>query len=117
MGREGGSEDDCYEPVANSGACELSYSDGITHECRKRFITVFTSSKTPTGDAVDLSDAFLRWRVDDDDAEGVILALHEIPVHGGPQNSAVAAARNLLRFGGDCHGCGAYILAPCSPRL
>ena len=111
MGREGGSDDVCYKPVANSGACELSYPDGITHECRKRFITVVTSSETPTGDVLDLSDAFVSWCPHDDDAERVILALHEIPVHGGPQNrgghSAVAAVRNLLRFGGDCHDCDA----------
>ena len=102
MGREGGSDDVCYKPVANSGACELSYPDGITHECRKRFITVVTSSETPTGDVLDLSDPFVSWCPHDDDAERVILALREIPVHGGPQNrwghSAVAAVRNLLRF-------------------
>ncbi|WP_232491080.1 hypothetical protein [Mycobacterium dioxanotrophicus] len=60
-----------------------------------------------------LSDAFVSWRLDDDDAERVILALHESPVHGEPHyrwgHSSVAAARNLLRFGGDCHGCGVAI--------
>ncbi|WP_396917017.1 hypothetical protein [Mycolicibacterium sp.] len=62
---------------------------------------------------LDLSDAFVSWRLDDDDAERVILALHESPVHGEPHHrwghSSVAAARNLLRFGGDCHGCGAAV--------
>lgn len=62
---------------------------------------------------LDLSDAFVSWRLDDDDAERVILAIHESPVYGGPENrwghSSVAAARNLLNFDGDCHGCGAPI--------
>lgn len=62
---------------------------------------------------LDLRDAFVSWRLDDDDAERVILALHESPVYGGPINrwghSSVAAARNLLRFDGDCHGCDAPI--------
>lgn len=31
---------------------------------------------------LDLSDAFVSWRLDDDDAERVILAIHESPVYG-----------------------------------
>lgn len=62
---------------------------------------------------LDLSDAFVSWHLDDDDAERVILAIHESPVYGGPENrwghSSVAAARNLLKFDGDCHGCGVPI--------
>lgn len=62
---------------------------------------------------LDLSDAFVSWRLDDDAAERVILAIHESPIYGGPENrwghSSVAAARNLLKFEGDCHGCGAPI--------
>lgn len=62
---------------------------------------------------LNLSDAFVNWRLDDDDAERVILALHESPIYGDPINrwghSSVAAARNLLRFGGGCHGCDSPI--------
>lgn len=62
---------------------------------------------------LDLSDAFTTWRFDDDEAERLILALHESPVYGEPfyrwGHSSVSAARNLLRFRGDCHGCGATI--------
>ena len=61
----------------------------------------------------DLRDAFTSWRLDDDDAEQVILALHQSPVHGRPfyrwGHSSVAAARILLDFDGDCHGCGEHI--------
>lgn len=62
---------------------------------------------------LDLGDAFTTWRFDDDEAERVIHALHESPVYGEPfyrwGHSSVAAARNLLRFDGDCDGCGATI--------
>ncbi|MDO3634439.1 hypothetical protein [Mycolicibacterium arseniciresistens] len=54
-------------------------------------------------------DAFSSWRLDDDAAERVILALHESPIYGDPfyrwGHSSTAAARNLLRFNGICHGC------------
>jgi len=57
----------------------------------------------------DLSGAFDTWRLDDDDAEQMILTLHESRVYGGPfyrwGHSSVVAARNLLQFSGDCHGC------------
>ncbi|MGV0741042.1 hypothetical protein [Mycolicibacterium sp. XJ870] len=62
---------------------------------------------------LDLRDAFVSWCLDDDDAERVILAIHESPVYGGPINlwghSSVVGARNLLRFNGDCQGCGTAI--------
>ncbi|MCK0173881.1 hypothetical protein [Mycolicibacterium sp. F2034L] len=62
---------------------------------------------------LDLEDAFTSWRFDDADAERLILALHESPIHGEPSyrwgHSSVAAARNLLRFDGDCDGCGATV--------
>ncbi|MDH6197997.1 hypothetical protein M2272_004653 [Mycobacterium frederiksbergense] len=62
---------------------------------------------------LDLKGAFANWRLDDDEAERVILALHLSPVYGDPfyrwGHSSVVAARNLLRFGGDCHGCGTAI--------
>ena len=50
---------------------------------------------------LDLGDsAFSSWRIDDDDAERVILALHESPVYGEPcyrwGHSSTVAARNLL---------------------
>jgi len=56
---------------------------------------------------LDLREAFTSWRLDDDDAERVILALHESRVYGRPfyrwGHSSVIAARNLLQFEGDCH--------------
>jgi hypothetical protein len=59
---------------------------------------------------LDLPDAFTGWRLDDDDAERVILALHESRVHGRPfhawGHSSLVAARNLLQFRGYCDGCG-----------
>lgn len=59
---------------------------------------------------LDLPDAFTTWRLDDDDAERAILALHESPIHGAPSyrwgHSSLIAARNLLRFRGYCDGCG-----------
>lgn len=59
---------------------------------------------------LDLGDAFTSWRFDDDDAERMILALHESGVHGSPfgewGHSSVVAARNLLKFNGKCDGCG-----------
>lgn len=63
---------------------------------------------------LDLGDEpFANWRLDDDAAERVILTLHESPVYGDPYyrwgHSSVAAARNLLRFTGDCQGCGTEI--------
>lgn len=59
---------------------------------------------------LDLGDsAFNSWRLDDDDAERVVLALHESPIYGEPcyrwGHSSTVAARNLLRFQGVCHGC------------
>lgn len=58
---------------------------------------------------LDLPDAFTSWRLDDDAAERVILALHESPVYGAPSyrwgHSSVVAARNLLQFNGYCDGC------------
>lgn len=58
---------------------------------------------------LDIDDAFTSWRLDDDVAERVILALHESPVHGRPRNrwghSSMVAARNLLAFNGYCHVC------------
>ncbi|WP_231643291.1 hypothetical protein [Mycolicibacterium baixiangningiae] len=58
-------------------------------------------------------NAFTTWRLDDDDAEAVILALHERRLHGDPYDrcghSSLIAARNLLRFSGGCHGCGTEI--------
>ncbi|MBB2989668.1 hypothetical protein FHR72_001131 [Mycolicibacterium iranicum] len=62
---------------------------------------------------LDLPHAFTRWRLDDDDAERVILALHESRVHGRPSyrwgHSSVVAARTLLHSDGDCDGCGTPI--------
>lgn len=59
---------------------------------------------------LDLPDAFTTWRLDDDEAERAILALHESRVPGAPLNrwgdSSLIAARNLLRFNGYCDGCG-----------
>lgn len=59
---------------------------------------------------LDLPDAFTGWRLDDDDAERVIHALHESRVHGQPfyrwGHSSLIAARNLLQFAGSCDGCG-----------
>ncbi|BBZ55211.1 hypothetical protein [Mycolicibacterium phocaicum] len=57
----------------------------------------------------DLDDPFVTWRFDDDDAERLILALHESRVPGSMHHrwghSSVAAARNLLQFNGRCDGC------------
>lgn len=62
---------------------------------------------------LDLSDPFETWRFDDDDAEQLILALHESRVRGGIHyrwgHSSVVAARNLLSFNGKCDGCGQEI--------
>jgi hypothetical protein len=59
---------------------------------------------------LDLPDAFTSWRLDDDEAERVILALHESRVHGAPSHrwghSSIVAARNLLSLDGYCDGCG-----------
>lgn len=59
------------------------------------------------------ANLFTTWRLDDTDAERVILALHESRVLGDPYDrlghSSLVAARNLLRFNGDCHGCGEEI--------
>ena len=59
------------------------------------------------------SEAFTDWRLDDEVAERVILALHESPVYGEPfywgGHSSVAAARILLHFGSQCHGCNQRI--------
>lgn len=56
------------------------------------------------------ANLFTTWRLDDEDAERVILALHESRVLGDPYDrlghSSLVAARNLLRFSGTCHGCG-----------
>lgn len=58
---------------------------------------------------LDLDEAFTTWRFTDDDAERVILALHESRVGGGPflrwGHSSVSAARNLLHFSGRCDSC------------
>lgn len=58
-------------------------------------------------------EAFTNWRLDDDAAERVILGLHLTAVYGDPYHrwghSSVAAARNLLRFDGDCQSCGTAI--------
>ena len=62
---------------------------------------------------LDLQDPFDTWCFEDDDAESMILALHESRGYSGPRyrwgHSSVAAARNLLEFRGHCHGCGEYI--------
>ncbi|MGW0157848.1 hypothetical protein ACWDUN_00860 [Mycobacterium sp. NPDC003323] len=58
---------------------------------------------------LDLPDAFDDWRFTDEEAERIILALHETPVHGNRRDrwghSTVAQARNLLGFWGNCHSC------------
>lgn len=58
---------------------------------------------------LELPDAFSSWRLDDDEAERVILALHESGIYGKPfyrwGHSSVVAARNLLQFSGICHAC------------
>jgi hypothetical protein len=58
-------------------------------------------------------EAFTGWRLDDDAAERVILAVHETRVHGDPYHwyghSSLAAARNLLRFNGRCQICDTAI--------
>ncbi|GAA2531782.1 hypothetical protein [Mycolicibacterium diernhoferi] len=58
---------------------------------------------------LDLDDAFTTWRFTDDDAERVILALHESRARGGPflrwGHSSVSAARILLNFNGKCDSC------------
>jgi hypothetical protein len=62
---------------------------------------------------LDIPDAFTSWRLDDDDAERVVHALHESRVYGRPfykwGHSSVVAARNLLSFDGTCDGCEATI--------
>ena len=66
---------------------------------------------------LDIEDAFTSWRLEDDVAERIVLALHETPIHGRPHNrwghSSFAAARNLLAFSGLCHGCGDRIDLSC----
>lgn len=56
------------------------------------------------------NEAFTAWRLDDDVAERVILAVHETPLWGDPYHryghSSLAAARNLLLFNGHCEICG-----------
>ena len=65
------------------------------------------------GEARAGDDAFTGWRLDDEKAERVILAVHEVKVYGSPYNrcghSSLVAARTLLQFGGNCRGCGAAI--------
>ena len=58
---------------------------------------------------LEVPTAFDDWRIDDDEAEHVILALHESPVFGDESyrwgHSSVAAARILLAHGRQCMGC------------
>lgn len=58
-------------------------------------------------------NAFSGWCLGSDEAERVIRTLRECLLYGDPHclygHSSVVAARNLLRFNGECQGCGAAI--------
>ncbi len=84
--------------------------DGCTLSQRHRLNLVDLTTLAMLADA---SAVFTDWRLDDEVAERMILALHESPVYGEPfywwGHSSVAAARTLLHFGSQCHGCGQQI--------
>lgn len=81
--------------------------DGSLLDTRRHDVNVVDLTTLATMLGIDV--AFSSWRFDDDDAEQLILALHESRVPGRPYHrwghSSLTAARNLLSFNGYCDGC------------